>query len=118
MRRKLFLGVKIKLFLCIFLLLFSQKTFAQKPSGKALYTTRCAMCHNGAMKEAPRFESLALLPKESIIKALQTGIMKVQGSTLSKAEHKLLAEYISKIDASKSSISQGNCIEKDKSNLH
>ena len=106
-----------KYLLAVFMLLMSYFSFAQKPSGETLYNTRCAVCHNGSMKEAPRFEALSLLPKPAIIKALQSGIMKVQGASLTPKEHQLLADFISKIEVRKSVISQGNCLESGKVNL-
>jgi polyvinyl alcohol dehydrogenase (cytochrome) len=106
-----------KLLFIVGIILFSQTSFSQKPSGETLYNTRCAVCHNGSMKEAPRFEALSLLPKPAIIKALQSGIMKVQGASLTAKEHKLLADFISKIDVEKSPVNQGVCVETGKVNL-
>ena len=104
---------KIKIFSLLFLVKIS--SFAQM-TGEQIYQTKCNFCHNGTIKEAPRIESLQLLSSNAIVKALQSGVMKVQGSTLSKKEHELVAEFISKIGKEKNEVIAGKCAENSKEN--
>ena len=93
------------------LLIFTQNAIAQQIKGEVLYNTHCSVCHNGAMKEAPSFESLRFLSSQAIVKTLQSGVMKVQGSSLKPAQHRLLANYISKIGTAPSTSLKGTCAE-------
>ena len=83
-----------------------------------LYQTKCAICHNGASVEAPKLAALQLLSPETIIKALRTGVMRNQASTLSKEEHELVANYISEVkNADKDpALIKGLCSEEETSN--
>lgn len=85
--------------------------YAAPPTGAQLYQTRCAVCHSSSVAEAPRFEALQLLPTDAIIAALQTGVMKTQGATLTPDERRLVAEYISKIGKSQTAIVAGQCAD-------
>lgn len=78
-------------------------------SGEQLYKTHCSVCHNGAVKEAPRFESLQLLSSAAIVKALRSGVMKAQGASLSLKEHELIASYISILGQTKTALIAGKC---------
>ncbi len=84
------------IFNLLFGLLINAESYSQSlPSGQKLYQAYCAACHNGAVKEAPSFASLQKLSQEAILKALQAGVMKVQGAAISAMNQKLLAEFIS-----------------------
>jgi polyvinyl alcohol dehydrogenase (cytochrome) len=87
----------IKTLPIIALLLWAFPYFANAQNGAQIYTTKCAICHSGSVKEAPRLEALKLLSEGAIITSLQTGVMKAQGTTLSAEEKKLVAAYISSI---------------------
>lgn len=63
-----------------------------------LFETRCAICHGGAITEAPSIASLKLLPEDQILTALKYGVMKNQAMTLTDDQHKALASYISEVD--------------------
>jgi polyvinyl alcohol dehydrogenase (cytochrome) len=93
-------------------LALSQHIFAQQITGEALYQNRCAVCHNGAMKEAPSFESLQYLSSQ----AIKTGVMKAQGASLKPAEVRLLANYISKIGSQAPITQKGTCAESNLGN--
>ena len=83
-------------------------------TGEEIYKANCSFCHNGAVKEAPKFESLQLLSSNAIIKTLTSGVMKVQGASLSPKDRKLVAEFISKIASQQPQIVAGNCDFSDK----
>ena len=68
---------------------------AQAPDGAALFARACASCHTAAGdSRAPTPAALQSRSPESIIEALVTGAMRVQGSRLSGAERRALAEFV------------------------
>ena len=70
-------------------------TWAQ--DGEALYTSRCAACHESPMNEtvrAPAISALAQQPPEIIYRALTQGVMRIQASGLSNLELQAVAEHI------------------------
>jgi polyvinyl alcohol dehydrogenase (cytochrome) len=79
------------------------------PTGKEIYQSKCAFCHNGTVKESPRFEALQLLSSDAIKLALTSGVMKVQGTTLSEEERNAVANFISKIDTKSQKTIAGLC---------
>lgn len=65
--------------------------------GAAIFQKNCAACHRAASDtRAPLPEALAKMPKEAILKALETGSMKEQGSTLSAADRAAVAAFLGK----------------------
>ncbi len=62
--------------------------------GAAIYKTHCASCHESGASRTPTQAMLKKLPKESILTALQNGVMKAQGAGLSAAEKSAVAEYL------------------------
>jgi polyvinyl alcohol dehydrogenase (cytochrome) len=69
--------------------------FSQAPDGKALFAAKCAMCHEGGDKRAPVPEVLRQRPNESIVVALEAGPMRSQGATLTAAERRAVANFLS-----------------------
>ena len=65
---------------------------------KALFETRCGVCHNGGSPEAPLVAALKLLPEERILAAMKTGVMRNQAAMLTEEQHQQLAAYISEVD--------------------
>src|SRR5215475_6880505 len=64
-------------------LLSYSRAAAQKPEGAAIYKNQCAVCHeNSAVTRAPSAEALRLMSSENILRALESGGMKDQGSLL------------------------------------
>ena len=96
------------LFLCIGLI----RTVHARPTGENIYKAQCAVCHDGTIKEAPRIEGLQLLSKEAIVKALKSGVMKLQGANLSEKEKESVAAFISKISPEPSKVLSGICNQK------
>ena len=83
-----------------------------RQTGQDIYKAQCAVCHDGTIKEAPRIEGLQLLSKEAIVKALKSGVMKLQGANLSEIEKESVAAFISKISPEPSKVLFGICNQK------
>src|SRR5215469_4019938 len=82
--------------------------------GAEVFRNQCSTCHRaGSSTSAPLPEALRSLPAETILGALENGKMRAQGSQLSPAERKLVANYLGgtaqaqKIPASASCSSEG-----------
>ncbi len=77
-------------------LLASSAATAQDPA--ALFARHCASCHReGTEARAPLPDVLALIPRQQIVAALETGIMKAQGEGLSHDQRLALAAHLSTI---------------------
>jgi len=86
--------------------------WAQAPDGGALFERACASCHNAAGdSRAPTLAALQPRTPESILDVLVTGAMRVQGSRLSGAERRAVAEFISakSISGEVSGSASGRC---------
>ena len=62
--------------------------------GQAVFDRACAACHDNGNSGAPNRETLRLLTPEAILNALTNGKMQVQGSTLSEADRRAVAEFL------------------------
>src|SRR5687767_15351812 len=85
----------------VFILLVAVPASAQQaPStpgaadGAAVYERACAGCHATSGSGAPTRETLRTLTPEAIHNALVNGRMQVQGSTLTEAERRAVAEFL------------------------
>ncbi|MEL6252261.1 MAG: PQQ-binding-like beta-propeller repeat protein [Bacteroidota bacterium] len=107
MLKKILIGFGILLVIAILFLGFlwtkltagSTEQITADLATEELFTTRCAICHGGALAEAPSISALKLLPEETIVATLKTGVMKNQAITLTDEQHRALAAYISDIDS-------------------
>ncbi|HEY6925489.1 MAG TPA: cytochrome c, partial [Steroidobacteraceae bacterium] len=73
-------------------------TPGQMPSsmGEALFRGHCESCHSRFLgSRAPSRQMLARYPPRAIIQALTTGLMRVQGYSLSGDQRRAIAEYVS-----------------------
>lgn len=71
-------------------------SYAQTPDGAVVYTRHCATCHDAqAASRAPSREQLKERSPERIIDALTGGAMRYQGLSLSGAERRAVAEFLS-----------------------
>ena len=61
--------------------------------GQGVYDRACAACHAGGSGAPPR-DVLRQLAPEAILTALTSGKMQVQGSTLSEADRRAVAEFL------------------------
>jgi polyvinyl alcohol dehydrogenase (cytochrome) len=69
---------------------------AAAQDGAALYADRCASCHErGAVARAPAREVIAALTPERIVASLESGVMRVQGETLTADQKRAIANYLS-----------------------
>lgn len=72
-----------------------QPASAQEPDGAAVFQAGCAACHTaGLNSRGPSPEALGQRSPEAIIDALMNGAMRLQGSRLSGAERRAVAEYL------------------------
>jgi polyvinyl alcohol dehydrogenase (cytochrome) len=62
--------------------------------GAKVYEQRCAQCHSGQVARAPKFEFLKVRTPESIVDALENGVMKFIGLAMSDPDRKAVAEFI------------------------
>ncbi len=68
---------------------------ATPASGAAeLYQTHCAACHEGGVPRAPHVLKFQMLGPETVLKALDGGLMSAQGASLSMAQKRSLAEFL------------------------
>lgn len=69
---------------------------AADPDGSMLFRQNCAVCHGGnGNGRAPAASALGLMSAESVLRALDSGLMREQGSVLSANEKRVLAEFLS-----------------------
>ena len=68
---------------------------AQAPDGAEVFQVACAACHTAALdSRGPSPEALGQRSPEAIIDVLMNGVMRLQGSRLSGAERRAVAEYL------------------------
>src|SRR5438477_10878396 len=67
---------------------------AQTPNGEAVYRQHCAGCHNGTLPRMPSRDALKTLTPEHVETALSSFSMRRQGASLSLAERRAVAEYV------------------------
>src|SRR6185369_11870493 len=67
---------------------------AQSPTGAAVYENRCATCHAGTDPRTPPLASLKQKTPQAIVDALTNGVMRQQGSDMTDAEKRAVAEYL------------------------
>ncbi len=78
-----------------FAIFISALAFAADPDGSALYKVHCAMCHDASGEtRAPAPAALRQMSPENILKALETGLMKDQGASLTATERRTVAEFL------------------------
>src|SRR6478672_12519162 len=78
----------------IFVLTLPALAAAQTPNGEAVYRQHCAGCHNGSMPRMPNRDALKTLTPEHVETALNSFSMRRQGASLSLAERRAVAEYV------------------------
>jgi polyvinyl alcohol dehydrogenase (cytochrome) len=80
--------------LAVALLAVALPAAAQTPNGEAVYRQHCAGCHNGSMPRMPNREALKTLTPEHVETALNSFSMRRQGASLTLAERRAVAEYV------------------------
>ena len=74
--------------------LVASQAFAQAPSGEAVYKQNCAACHEGTLPRMPTRAALRELTPEHVETALSSFSMRRQGASLSSAERRAVAEFV------------------------
>lgn len=68
---------------------------AQEPEGAVIYKQQCAICHeNSAKTRASAPAALKLMSPENILRSLESGRMKDQGTLLTPAQRRTVAEFL------------------------
>src|SRR5262245_53377507 len=83
--------------LCILLSILVMAGTAHAQDGAALYTTYCAICHEGpaADAQAPGREAMKRMTGEQVLESLERGSMRARVTERSRAQRRALAEYVS-----------------------
>ncbi len=78
------------------LLVFATVAAAQQqsPSGELVYKQHCAQCHEGSLPRMPSREALRSVAPEHIEGALSSFSMRRQGTALTPAERRAVAEFL------------------------
>jgi polyvinyl alcohol dehydrogenase (cytochrome) len=67
----------------------------QEPEGAVIYKQQCAICHDKSLQtRAPAPAALKLMSPENILRSLETGKMKDQGTLLTAAQKRTIAEFL------------------------
>lgn len=86
--------------LTLLLLLASALPAADEPAGAQLYRKHCAACHDaGAGARVPTLAALRQKTTGSIMKALESGVMRQQGAALGRAERNAVSGWLGKTEA-------------------
>jgi polyvinyl alcohol dehydrogenase (cytochrome) len=88
--------------LTLLLLLASVVIAADDPAGAQLYKKHCAACHDAGAGAGARVPTLAALQQKtsgSIMKALETGVMRQQAAALGWAERMAVSSWLGKTGA-------------------
>lgn len=75
--------------------LAGQATAGEDHPGYEIFVDNCASCHMGGIERAPHLTALNMMPYDSLLLALQTGLMRTQAEALSDDAKKQVAEYLS-----------------------
>lgn len=66
----------------------------QAPNGAALYRANCASCHDAGVDRAPSREAFLAMSAESVLAAMESGVMITMASRNSTAERRAIAEFV------------------------
>lgn len=95
----------LSLFVSLSILTLAGIAYAQE--GATLYRTYCAICHEGARADAqaPSREVMKQMSAEQILQSLERGSMRRQAAERSRAQRRVLAEYVSERPLAADSVS-------------
>ena len=69
--------------------------FAAIPAGEEIYKAKCAICHDHSSEtRAPAPAALRQMAPESVVKSLESGLMKQQGASLTGDQRAAVAEFL------------------------
>ncbi len=83
--------------LCLMLFVLSALSFAiaQEHDGATIYKQQCAKCHENSLQtRAPSPAALKMMTPENLLRALESGVMKAQGSLLTPEQRRTVTEYL------------------------
>ena len=63
--------------------------------GMALYQAHCAACHDGQVPRAPHMITFSTIGADTVLNAMNNGVMRAQASALSASEREVLAGFLS-----------------------
>jgi len=66
--------------------------------GEELYKDNCAYCHEGGMLKAPHRDWLATMSPDTVLRALNEGVMKRVAESLSLQQRRYVVEYITGVN--------------------
>jgi polyvinyl alcohol dehydrogenase (cytochrome) len=72
----------------------TDQTVALRTRGETVFKTACASCHEPAVGRAPSHEQLASFAPDRVVAALTSGIMKPMAVSLSEADMRAVATYL------------------------
>ena len=67
---------------------------AEAADGMALYQAHCAACHDGQVPRAPHMITFSTIGADTILNAMNNGVMRAQASALSATEREVLAGFL------------------------
>ncbi len=86
------------------------KAYKAPQDGYRIFINNCAGCHReNSGTRAPLPAVLAQMPRETIVQALETGLMKAQGAALTDDEKKTVAAFLARHDTPVPFITTGLC---------
>ena len=71
-----------------------EQDIAAKPMGQSVYENYCASCHGQNVPRAPDPEMMEIMTPESVLKALNSGVMVEQAAPLTVDERAAVAEFL------------------------
>ena len=74
--------------------LSADEAIAEAADGMALYQAHCAACHDGQVPRAPHMITFSTIGADTILNAMNNGVMRAQASALSATEREVLAGFL------------------------
>ena len=84
---------------------------ADEPAGSVVFGKNCAVCHEHPQGRIPPTSALRKLTPAAIQAALETGVMRSQGATLTAAEKSQVAAFLGVAPVGAVAVAQGRCAE-------
>ena len=74
--------------------LSADEAITEAADGMALYQAYCAACHDGQVPRAPHMITFSTIGADTILNAMNNGVMRAQASALSATEREVLAGFL------------------------
>ena len=72
----------------------SDGAVTEAADGMALYQAHCAACHDGQVPRAPHMITFSTIGADTILNAMNNGVMRAQAAALSASEREVLAGFL------------------------